>query len=189
MATIIATSGGQDQGTMRPTIANSLFAGSKYSGFSVFTRFSGVTIPQNATINSAYHTFSSGSSTPLNISVDMYKVDRGGTSPQAPTSWQQMSPNYITDTNKIILPTLVTNTAATWANDGLTRADVTNTVEQLYIANGPYNNGAMLFFIRSSQAYPAKMVFKTSNDGGEWKLIIDYTVPPVLVDKTTYVFV
>jgi hypothetical protein len=148
-----------------------------YGGFGAYLRFSGVTIPENATVTEAtivaywIEMF-------VTINVAAFSFTHRPTDPF--TAWGT--------TNKSASSYRTVNTnALDYVNKDV---DVSNIVDLLYRRNGPYDNSAIVFNIKSQQSpYTFGRLYLNQGNPKTPVLVIQYSYEPDPVDKTTYRFV
>jgi hypothetical protein len=169
--------------------ANRVSQGSPWS--STWLRFTGITIPQNSTINSA------------TLKIYCMNIFGGGTNTITIQQDARQTPGNPTSAPKVINPTTILTLTATadvpyWttaftspalikANYQLSSIDVTAMVQALVNSYG-YSSGEMVFY---AQSYPpnssANIYDKNWGTSKDPELVVNFTpastAPP---DKTTY---
>jgi len=158
---------------------------STFVGKGGWVRFTGITIPQSATINSAILNFyggvSSGSAT-FNAKVDSRQ------SPGNPTSaWGVINPANVVSGS--VVKTVTNTTTFAGANHALIDLNVTSLVQAL-VNSYEYTNGEMVFYANKS-VVESNIIYLYMRDRGTSKdaeLVINFTAagPSTPTDKTTF---
>lgn len=183
--------------TTTPTAGNEQRSG-------LFTMFSGITIPDNATIEDANITWY-GVSLENGFYADpasgFFDTRKTPTTPTASQAGKIINPTNVFTANYIDFGVSAAGTTniSIYANPtaGKYASKVSNCKAQILslASSYTYDNGKMALYVnratyhQAASEYPAGIDQANSGHGQEMVLSIEYSVPLVLVDKTIYEFV
>jgi hypothetical protein len=145
-------------------------------------RFTGITIPQSSTINSAtLKCYAHGNWASINMKI---KLDSRQTPGNPSTTAQVTNPTNVQGTVSTTV-TYPTTYPFPWS---LYSIDVTSLVQGLVNSYG-YSNGEMVFYASTPTLGSAKLYQRDLGTSKDAELVIDYAGgAPVLTDKTTVNF-